>query len=517
MKTEETILNYMDGTLSEDESGELLHQLSVSPEKRVVLEQHIKLRELTAIAQKPTAVPQFLEANMAERFPAIAAYNREIAGGAMLIEQAARPSYIGRMAASVAAFFAQYPVRTGFAVAAASVIGYFVLHNLSVVDRGSSIVGENKIASVPSTDNNTSQNGNSVLNNASTSINGKVTVPNITSTSSSTNSSMKYSHSGTDFSPSAKVLERTKVRFTEHSQHAPSATSNINNADIPKEQMPAANVKMTDAHSNEANIPVEKKKSDIPVADNSVKDNGAHDIASITTVSDIRAQGIALSDNNVHGSRNEQNPFKDREEVSSGIPFAVRLYGNLGSSFVNVHQNDPTIANRTEGPALLGVDYILDPYVSVGVEFGNAAISQLITQSGIQSSVNGLPSISHVVVSNVVTSGSEYYGRVVGHYTFNPFDLIHIEGTLGVGMSFASSTALLATAALYAGIDLSAQTSFFGGIAFAGARTSANSQNAVVQAVATGNDPIGYVTTNHATGTLFTPSCALRAGFKFKL
>ena len=38
MNNEEKILDYMDGTLSESESGELLHSLSVSPEKRVVLE-----------------------------------------------------------------------------------------------------------------------------------------------------------------------------------------------------------------------------------------------------------------------------------------------------------------------------------------------------------------------------------------------------------------------------------------------------------------------------------------------
>jgi len=35
-----------------------------------VLEQHIKLRELTSLAQKPVAVPQNLEASMAERFAA---------------------------------------------------------------------------------------------------------------------------------------------------------------------------------------------------------------------------------------------------------------------------------------------------------------------------------------------------------------------------------------------------------------------------------------------------------------
>ncbi|HET9137451.1 MAG TPA: hypothetical protein VFO76_12520, partial [Candidatus Kapabacteria bacterium] len=71
MTAEERILAYLDGSLSESESAELLHQLSVSPEKRVVLEQHLKLAELNRLAQKPFEVPAELEEKMRRRLPVV--------------------------------------------------------------------------------------------------------------------------------------------------------------------------------------------------------------------------------------------------------------------------------------------------------------------------------------------------------------------------------------------------------------------------------------------------------------
>ncbi len=182
-----------------------------------------------------------------------------------------------------------------------------------------------------------------------------------------------------------------------------------------------------------------------------------------------------------------------------------------------MHQNDATLASRTETAALIGLDYIANSYWSFGVEGGNAAISQLITQSALQSSMNGLPSISREIVNNVVTNGSQFYARAVAHYTFNPYDMIHFEGTIGAGMAFGSSNAPLMSGAIYAGHDFNEHFGLSAGLAFAGAWTAANAQNAAIQAVASGTDPIGYVTTNHASATLFTPSYALRVGLKYRL
>lgn len=99
---EEKILDYLDGALGDKESAELMHQLSVSPERRVILEQHLQLKNAIGDARKPFAVPTAIEARLAERLPAIASYNREIGVGTSLLTETVRAPYFKRVAATVA-------------------------------------------------------------------------------------------------------------------------------------------------------------------------------------------------------------------------------------------------------------------------------------------------------------------------------------------------------------------------------------------------------------------------------
>ncbi|MEP7234961.1 MAG: hypothetical protein ABI778_06665 [Ignavibacteriota bacterium] len=549
MKTEEKILDYMDGTLSENESGELLHSLSVSPEKRVVLEQHIKLRELTGLAQKPFAIPQALEANMAERFPAIAEYNREVAGGAIVALQSARPSYIGRVAAAITGFIAQYPVRTGFAVAAASVIGYFALsgNNSSsdkqilsadrnssinqaptIVDPASSVVGER----------GTISNQNSGTLNATTHAENTSPIATIPGESKPAHlsSELQHSHFNATPIPAPKAnIPSHRDRIASQMNHASQSTnkikqpvlhSNVANNDpvIPEKSLNTPPAKTPAAKDNQvadapsavavakSNEVKNDKVADVPVSNNATP---TKDIASSNSSKENAVPNVSLAENNVNGSSKEQNPFKNKHETSAGA-LAFRVYGSLGGSLVNVHDNDATLANRFEGGALLGVDYVIDQNIAFGLEGGNAAISQLITQSAVQTGTSGLPSISKVVVNNAVTSGSQFYLRAVGHYTFNPEDAFHLEATGGVGAAFSGKASPLVSGALYLIHDFTDNLAISGGLAFAGAWNSTSASSAVTQAVTTGSDPIGYVTTNHAGGTLFTPSYAVRIGVKFR-
>ncbi len=513
MKSEEKILEYMDGTLSESESGELLHSLSVSPEKRVVLEQHIKLRELTSLAQKPLAIPQALEVSMAERFPAIASYNRELSGGALLIEQASRPSFIGRMAAVVAAFIGQYPVRTGFAVAAASVIAYFAFQS---GDQKADVALTDKSYRTSTTDRTNTTSGVDLQKGSSISSTDNVQPTTSQANSSSKTFSQQQYHNRVQSnavapSPSVKTNDRRNVRSTNSTtEHITPLQHGVSlPVETQKNSKDIADAKNTNLVTPAQNISSEKT--------NTENTNSIKEYAAITPVTNIHSQNdIALAENNVHGNRYEQNPFRDKDEILKSV-FAVRIYGSLGQTFINVHQNDATMANRIEGGALFGVDYIANPYISVGVEGGNAAISQLVTQSALQSNVGGTPSISRIVVNNAVTSGSKFYARGVFHYTFNPYDMIHFEGTAGVGLAFASTSAPLVSGAFFAGYDLTPKFGISAGIAFSGAWTKANAQSSTVPAVAPGSDPVGFVTINHATATLFTPSYGLRVGLKLKL
>lgn len=72
MTLEEKILAYLDGSLDEDSSADLLHSLSTSPEKRAMLEEHLRLRNMLALGQKPFAIPAAAERSLATRIPALA-------------------------------------------------------------------------------------------------------------------------------------------------------------------------------------------------------------------------------------------------------------------------------------------------------------------------------------------------------------------------------------------------------------------------------------------------------------
>jgi hypothetical protein len=69
MTVEDKILEYLDGSLGEHESAELLETLAVSPEKRELLEEHLRLKDILALGRKPYSVPLATERALAERLP----------------------------------------------------------------------------------------------------------------------------------------------------------------------------------------------------------------------------------------------------------------------------------------------------------------------------------------------------------------------------------------------------------------------------------------------------------------
>src|SRR5688572_16697485 len=103
MKYEENILKYLDGSLSDSESAELLHALSVSPEKRVILEQHLQLKDMVTSAQKPFTVPAELEQAMSRKYPVIPMYSNELMVGATMAERSVITSFFARRSVRVGA------------------------------------------------------------------------------------------------------------------------------------------------------------------------------------------------------------------------------------------------------------------------------------------------------------------------------------------------------------------------------------------------------------------------------
>jgi hypothetical protein len=523
MKTEETILNYMDGTLGEDESAELLHQLSVSPENRVVLEQHIKLRELISLAQKPVAVPQVLEAGMAERFPAIAEYNRELSGGAAVVRQVARPGFISRMAASVAAFLAQYPVRTGFAVAAASVLGYFAFFSSNsnkVAETGAPVQHEQQTAVQPN-------------NMAEKSL--ETTAPKNTSTNPSTATSQNADARMEDLLTKAQRTRKHSSANTasnvEH-QHAVATKLPPPSQKTPIEKTPVDQKNIADNNNSSSTV-----KDDNTIKDNTTINSTINNDASVnkgatnTPKKEDAPKAVAnnnntpantppappkdmASNNDGNVGNHSINPLKNREENISDNGFAIRVFEGVGSALINAHTSDATLASKTEFTPSVGVDYSWSPNFSVGAEVGSAAISQLLTQTSVQPDAIADVPISRVVTSNSIQSASQIYGRLMIRYTVNPYDAWRFEVSGGAGAAFASKTAPLVSGSLFLAHDLIGGLAVYGGLALSGTWTSSNVQNNAV-AVSSG-DAVGYVTANHAAATLFTPSFSGRFGLKYR-
>jgi hypothetical protein len=69
MIVEDKILEYLDGSLGEHESAELLETLAVSPEKRALLDDHLRLKDILALGRKAYSVPLATERALAERLP----------------------------------------------------------------------------------------------------------------------------------------------------------------------------------------------------------------------------------------------------------------------------------------------------------------------------------------------------------------------------------------------------------------------------------------------------------------
>ncbi|HET6512918.1 MAG TPA: hypothetical protein VFH43_12040 [Candidatus Kapabacteria bacterium] len=70
---EDRIIAYFDGRLTDDESADLLHRVSVSPEIRRIFREHEMLREMAHTAQASTVVRPELEASIFSRIEALAA------------------------------------------------------------------------------------------------------------------------------------------------------------------------------------------------------------------------------------------------------------------------------------------------------------------------------------------------------------------------------------------------------------------------------------------------------------
>ncbi|HEY6171390.1 MAG TPA: hypothetical protein VIX80_03930 [Candidatus Kapabacteria bacterium] len=470
MKYEENILKYLDGSLSDAESAELLHALSVSPEKRVILEQHLQLKDMVTSAQKPFTVPAELEQAMSRKYPVIPMYSNELMVGATIAERS-----------MITTFFARRSVRVGGAALLLLVFSsYFALssRNGSIVSTG----GETSGSHVTSASTVSRSSGESVSGEAihNTSSNANIVEPVKTSASNVQNTNTTV-HTN-------NVRSASLVNTSHQEKTIAEVNDNIVNVDKTNHAI------NTDATSTDASLPVE--------------------LALISSISIPRTEPSPSITRNSIGEPRYLDPFTKHDD-GSNVPFSLRIEGVLGNAYFRVSEGGSVENTRIETRPLLGVDWIVSPHFSLGVEGSSAGIAKVVPTQVYKATEN----ITRSVTSNTIEASNDWFGRAMLRYTFNPYDKFRVEASGGGGIAFdggATTPLVSASAAVTTSV-----TNFLGfsfGVAFAGTFSEVSAP--VTSGVAPSESnamPIGYIMENSPSSTtLFSPSLTIRAGFRIK-
>jgi hypothetical protein len=470
MKYEEKILEFLDGSLSDSESAELLHALSVSPEKRVILEQHIQLKDIITSAQKPIAVPSEIEQAMSRKFPIIPTYTNEVMTGSSIVERSV-----------IKSFFQKRTVRYG---AAALLLLAFSTY-FAVSSRNSN-VGDGS--------------------------GGPEAVKNAPIVHSTDGSEMKVTpvepsaYSSTSITTaSSAVKNETVINNTAHrASHTTTNPKVITNTNL------SQNNKVIGVDTD--------KEAVLPESSNTVNAN-ANDVSHLTEIALISSVSTPRTDpspsiaRNSIGQPNYKDPFFKQSEPSN-FPLSLRVEGVLGNAYFRVNEGGSVQSTRIETRPLLGADLIVSPYFSIGVEGSSAGIAKVVPSQIYKAEEN----ITRSVTSNTIEATDDYYARAMFRYTINPYDMFRVETSIGGGVAFDGTTTPLVASSVAVTTSVSKWLGFSAGIAFAGTFSEVSSPvTSGVEHTQNKEMPIGYITESApASTTLFSPSLTLRAGFRIK-
>jgi hypothetical protein len=477
MTSEEKILSYLDGSLTDNESAELLHSLSVSPEKRIVLEQHIQLRDIAASAQRPFAVPASVEEELAAKIPVIARYNREMATG-IIASSAVRQNFIIRGAIAIGSFIVRYPAQVSTAALVVSLLGGYLF-----------------------------------FSGSGTATNQNTNIPNVINTpiqQASVNAPEKGSHELTSNNSSpaltGSVIARPETRNPPgHHNTISSGTRSLHAASTTDHNVSFVNEKKEDMNSSANNRSSSSvNSSDVPAAP-----LNSQQLAEVGFANSFRSENQNV--HSINGGQQMMQPYGPRKSYSN-VPLLIRGDFAMGQAYVRVNSSDASSTARVENQPILGLDYIASPYFSFGGEAGKAGISQVIPQTV----VDQKSGVARVVSSNTIESSNHFFTRALVRYTPNPYDMIRLEASAGGGVAFYDGGVPLVAGSLMGTYSLSEVVGFSVGVLFSGTFTKTATSSGADQQSFQSDLPIAYVQQNTAASSLFTPSVTFRLGLRIK-
>jgi hypothetical protein len=452
MNLEDKIIAYLDGTLDETSRAELLHTLSVSPEKRKLLEEHIKLREIISLGHKPASVPLMTERKLADRIPVLMQelpYLAEKSNRIAPFIGVNSTSYFTLLGRQVSSFFTSR-FAPALSVGALLLVGGMTWYMSSLNDPAQVAAPKDQIVqqqhnAQSSNDEASRSSNNSILNNRSSAA-----------------STLEVAGGDESQNLSNRVQPGSSIKYSSPSKK----TSQVKRG------------------SNPVTVESQSGSSDRLVDNNS--DSHSSNVVNNDNVNSAATNESTVSDksNVIESSQTEQkNAIKDPEQSLPPLPmpsqektvtgrFSVQAGAENG--FMTVRPNQKTQSYETGSGGTfpnLGVGYELNNRFAIGLEVGKSVLSQQKEDYEVESLMaNPGPAGSLVTVNERITYSaaivdvSALWSQVSLRYTVNPESLVRIELTGGAGAAFHEGLSPMVSLGLGGTYDLTQSIAFTAGL-----------------------------------------------------
>jgi len=427
IKVEDAIIAYLDGTLDERSSEELLHLLSVSPEKRALMEEHLKMREMISLGQKPISVPLSLEQQLAERLPVL---GREVPyltpiTPSIVSTSASETGVLFGITRFVSSLVSRSVLRTGLALTSAALVGglswYLLSQNTSSTPSGTfSAVGSQRSNTIQPSPDRLAANGSSV------------NTPSANGSESSLRFGLKESGPAAELSGHVadNVLRQQSSSLKSDAVSFRSIVMNSRSVVNPSLQ----NTSIANDRRENTQSTIADNLSDQKVPSQSESINNTENTISFASPRTSKIQTV--SESSLHSSKLTIQREEDRVYT-----VFVRGAGSVNTSIItspNYSGPTPTTATYTMGNFTGGVDWQITPHVAASIEVGRATFSQLTSSYTLDSIFSSSFRVTQISNTEKIAAT---WSRVLARYTFNPGEKITFNLNAGGGAAFTSNGA----------------------------------------------------------------------------
>jgi hypothetical protein len=529
---EDKIIAYLDGTLDETSRAELLHTLSVSPEKRKLLEEHIKLREIISLGHKPAAVPLMTERKLADRIPVLMQelpYLAEKSDRVAPIIGTSSTSYFTLLGRQVSSFFTS---RFGQVVSLGTLallggLSWYVASSNG--DEDLTLRG-NRSAQTQTLGSGSS--ANDALTDARDDAAGVKSVDKSALNASRANSNVVASST---LSRSSNTLQSAARDRSTHTSHSASTASVSDRGMRNSSNAPIADRNDAFVRNSEQTNATDIKNSQSDIEQNaSQSSNAANNANNVNSdaSSSVSSNAVSKSDVNSSERANEQTKdIKDPKELpplplpSQDRDVTGRWIGQLDySGSFNVRPNVKAQQYETTsgiGSAVLGLGYEFNDRFAIGIEGGRSSLSQQQQERTETPVAAPGPAGSQISVNNRVTYTTDVndvnalWGQATLRYAIFRSNDVHLEVIGGAGAALVDGSAApmvsLGGAAVY---DLNETFALTAGVTARGAWLSGLNAPEESSSTLGLGEAKAVVSHQPLTDDLFSSSIGFRAGIR---